>query len=65
MPLRLLGVMEADAPAAGPLRLEFDRTAASEAALRSALAGMGVRVRRGAPPLFLFSIGHALELYAM
>jgi len=39
---RLPGVMEADASAAGPIRVEFDRTATSEAALRGALAGMGV-----------------------
>ncbi|MGK7867689.1 heavy metal translocating P-type ATPase [Falsiroseomonas sp. E2-1-a20] len=45
----LPGVMEADASAAGPVRVEFDRTATSEAALRSALTGMGVRIKDGAP----------------
>jgi Cd2+/Zn2+-exporting ATPase len=46
---RLPGVMEADASAAGPVRIEFDRTATSEAALRSALGGMGVWARGAAP----------------
>ncbi|UPY38862.1 heavy metal translocating P-type ATPase [Sediminicoccus sp. KRV36] len=40
---RLPGVMEADASPAGPVRIEFDRIATSEAALRQALAEMGVR----------------------
>jgi Zn2+/Cd2+-exporting ATPase len=39
---RLPGVMEADASAAGPVRIEFDRTGTSEAALRHALSEMGV-----------------------
>jgi Cd2+/Zn2+-exporting ATPase len=47
---RLPGVMEADASAAGPVRIEFDRTATSEAALRSALGGMGVLARGGVLP---------------
>jgi Cd2+/Zn2+-exporting ATPase len=47
---RLPGVMEADASAAGPVRIEFDRTATSEAALRSALGGMGVVTRGGVLP---------------
>jgi Cd2+/Zn2+-exporting ATPase len=46
---RLPGVMEADASAAGPVRIEFDRMVTSEAALRSALAGMGVSARGGTP----------------
>lgn len=46
---RLPGVLEADASTAGPIRIEFDRTATSEAALRSALGGMGVSARGGAP----------------
>ncbi len=36
--------MEADASAAGPVRIEFDRTATSEATLRNALNDMGVRL---------------------
>lgn len=44
---RLPGVMEADASAAGPVRIEFDCTTTSEAALRSALGGMGVSARGG------------------
>ena len=47
---RLPGVMEADASAAGPVRIEFDRTATSENALRSALGEMGVSARGGVPP---------------
>ncbi len=46
---RLPGVMEADASPAGPVRVEFDRTATSEAALRSALDGMGGSARGGTP----------------
>jgi Cd2+/Zn2+-exporting ATPase len=46
---RLPGVMEADASVAGPVRIEFDRTATSEAALRDALGGMGVWARGKAP----------------
>ncbi|WP_291297713.1 heavy metal translocating P-type ATPase [Elioraea sp.] len=47
---RLPGVMEADASAAGPVRIEFDRTATSEGALRSALGSMGVSVHGGGAP---------------
>jgi Cd2+/Zn2+-exporting ATPase len=47
---RLPGVMEADASAAGPVRIEFDRDATSEASLRSALGDMGVRARGGVSP---------------
>jgi Cd2+/Zn2+-exporting ATPase len=46
---RLPGVMEADASPAGPVRIEFDRTATSEAVLRSALGGMGVSAGDGTP----------------
>jgi Cd2+/Zn2+-exporting ATPase len=46
---RLPGVLEADASAAGRVRIEFDSMATSEAALRAALGGMGIRVRAGAP----------------
>ncbi len=46
---RLPGVLEADASPAGPVRIEFDRTATSEAALRSALDGMGISARTGVP----------------
>ncbi|WP_198370115.1 heavy metal translocating P-type ATPase [Roseomonas rosulenta] len=45
---RLPGVMEADASPAGPVRIEFDRTATSEAVLRNALGGMGVSAGGGA-----------------
>jgi Cd2+/Zn2+-exporting ATPase len=46
---RLPGVMEADASAVGPVRIEFDRTATSEAVLRNALGGMGVSTKGGTP----------------
>ncbi len=39
------GVVEAEASTTGPLRIEFDREATDEAALRRALAGLGVTVR--------------------
>lgn len=38
------GVVGAEANAAGPVRIEFDREATTEAALREALAGLGVTV---------------------
>ena len=38
------GVVEAEANAAGPIRIEFDREQATEADLRRALAGLGVTV---------------------
>ncbi len=38
------GVVEAEANATGPVRIEFDRQATSEAALRQALADLGVTV---------------------
>ncbi|PAP75300.1 heavy metal translocating P-type ATPase [Rubrivirga marina] len=44
------GVVEAEANATGPLRIEFDREATTEADLRRALAGLGVTVRGDAPP---------------
>ena len=40
------GVVEAEASAAGPLRIEFDRDAVSERDLRRALGDMGVTPRR-------------------
>ena len=46
---RVPGVVEADATAAGPLRVEFDRQATSEGDLRRVLEDMGVRVRGEAP----------------
>lgn len=46
---RLPGVLEADASAVGPVRIEFDRTATSEAVLRNALGGMGVSTKGGTP----------------
>lgn len=42
---RVAGVVEAEAVAAGPLRIEFDREMTSEADLRRLLDGMGVRLR--------------------
>jgi Cd2+/Zn2+-exporting ATPase len=38
------GVLEAEASAAGLVRVEFDRTRGSEQAIRDALAGMGITV---------------------
>ena len=38
------GVLEAEANAGGPIRIEFDRLGMSEAVLQSALQSMGVRV---------------------
>lgn len=46
---RMPGVVEADASAGGPLRIEFDRGATSEQDLRRALGEMGVRVREEGP----------------
>ena len=43
------GVLEAAANARGPLRIEFDREATSEAELRRTLAGLGVTVAPAAP----------------
>ncbi len=47
---RAPGVVEAEANATGPLRIEFDREATSEADLRRRLAGLGVTVPGDAPP---------------
>jgi Cd2+/Zn2+-exporting ATPase len=42
---RIPGVVEAEATAAGLLRIEFDREVTTEGDLRRVLAGMGVQVR--------------------
>ena len=47
---RLPGVVEAEANATGPVRVEFDRRATTEADLRRALADLGVTVPASAPP---------------
>ena len=47
---QMSGVVEAEANATGPVRIEFDREATSEADLRRALAGLGVTVRGDDPP---------------
>ena len=47
---RLPGVVEAEANATGPVRIEFDRERTGEADLRRALAGLGVAVPAGDPP---------------
>ena len=46
---RLPGVLEAEANATGPLRIEFDRTHTDEVAIRNALQDMGVSLE-GAEP---------------
>ncbi|MEP0548111.1 MAG: heavy metal translocating P-type ATPase [Rhodothermales bacterium] len=43
------GVVEAEANATGPIRIEFDREATDEAALRRALDGLGVTVAAAVP----------------
>ena len=43
------GVIEAEANATGPIRIEFDRTATTEADLRRALADLGVTVTAPEP----------------
>ena len=43
------GVLEAEANATGPIRIEFDRETTGEADLRSALAGLGVTVHGDDP----------------
>ena len=47
---RLPGVVEAEANATGPVRIEFDREATDEGALRRALADLGVTVPADDPP---------------
>ncbi len=47
---RTEGVIEAEANATGPIRIEFDRTKTNEAALRRVLAEMGMRVTAKEPP---------------
>lgn len=41
---RIPGVLQADATAAGPLRVEFDRTRVDKESLHDVLSGLGVRV---------------------
>ena len=45
------GVVEAEANATGPIRIEFDREATDEASLRLALADLGVTVDAPEPPM--------------
>ena len=52
------GVIEAEANATGPVRIEFDRTATTEADLRRALADLGVRVTAPEPPEVAAAEGH-------
>lgn len=47
----IAGVIEAQAAASGIVRVEFDRSATTEQAIRDELAGMGVTVAPPAPPL--------------
>ena len=47
---KLPGVVEAEANATGPVRVEFDREQATEADLRRALADLGVTVPANDPP---------------
>ncbi|PAP79108.1 ATPase [Rubrivirga sp. SAORIC476] len=52
------GVVEAEANATGPIRIEFDREATSEADLRRALADLGVTVDAPEPPADDDHTGH-------
>ena len=52
------GVIEAEANATGPIRIEFDRQATDEADLRRALAGLGVTVDAPEPPADDDHAGH-------
>ncbi len=52
------GVVEAEANATGPVRIEFDRQATTEADLRRALADLGVTVADPAPEVAA-AAGHA------
>ena len=47
---KLPGVVEAEANATGPVRVEFDREQTTESDLRRALSDLGVRVPASAPP---------------
>ncbi|MEL6614097.1 MAG: heavy metal translocating P-type ATPase [Bacteroidota bacterium] len=47
---QLPGVVEAEANATGPVRVEFDREQTTEADLRRVLSGLGVTVPVGDPP---------------
>ncbi len=55
------GVVEAEANATGPVRIEFDREVATEADLRRVLAGLGVSVRGDEPPEVAAADGDAVE----
>jgi Cd2+/Zn2+-exporting ATPase len=52
------GVVEAEANATGPIRIEFDREATDEAALRRALADLGVTVPAPSPAEQVPLVGH-------
>ncbi len=52
------GVVEAEANAAGPIRIEFDREATDETALRRALDGLGVTVTAPEPSEQATAEGH-------
>jgi len=52
------GVVEAEANATGPIRIEFDRGETTEADLRRALAGLGVTVPTDVPPEVAAAEGH-------
>ena len=52
------GVVEAEANATGPVRIEFDREATNEADLRRALADLGVTVDAPEPPADDDHAGH-------
>lgn len=52
------GIVEAEANATGPIRIEFDREATDEAALRRALSEMGVTVTAAEPPERAAAEGH-------
>ncbi len=47
---RVEGVLEATASAAGTVRVEYVRSRTDEATISSALRGLGMRLRSGAPP---------------
>ncbi|WP_412060359.1 heavy metal translocating P-type ATPase [Rubrivirga sp. IMCC45206] len=52
------GVVEAEANATGPVRVEFDRDATDEAAIRRSLADLGVTVPAPRPPEVAAASGH-------
>ena len=58
---RTSGVVEAEANATGPIRIEFDREATNEADLRRVLREMGVTVTAQEPPEEAAAEGHPHE----